>query len=176
MLVRIDADTSGPEVVASPGQQVKTPELPPQAHIADQRVPPAALLNSSSDRFMWPAGGAGRVMWTQSSAFSTTLISMPSGTSMPCSFMVFLGSLMKRALMASSRQHAAISSANFVLCSVIDLLHGIWCSETKEVRVTAPPFARPTIIGDVEVETVQCTENGTRPWRVQGRPTDAAGL
>ena len=42
-------------------------------------APPAALLNSSSDRSMCPSGEAGRVMCTQSSAFSTTFTSMPSG-------------------------------------------------------------------------------------------------
>jgi hypothetical protein len=89
--------------------------------VAAHVPPPAALLNSSSESSIEPLGGAGIVMCTQLSAFSTTLTSIPSGTGMSYSARTALGSAMKRAFRASSFQHAANRDASWFFCSVIGL-------------------------------------------------------
>ena len=67
-------------------QQLHDPSVPISVE------PPAALLNSSSESSIEPLGGAGIVMCTQLSAFSTTFTSIPSGTSMSYSARTALGS------------------------------------------------------------------------------------
>ena len=96
--------------------------------------PPAALLNSSSDRSIFPGGGAGSVMCTQLSAFSTTFTSMPSGSSRPYSYSTAFGSRMKRAFKASSLQHAVNSLASAVFCSDIEGLQVGWLGQDYRRR------------------------------------------